>query len=380
MRMRLMREVALWAVLLLFLTPSVIAATAGRDVAQPFFAASTARYSYAIPDAGTQRHMLNLNYDDTAFSRFTFAATQAIGRAEVTVYKLQGEPLQKFVLPRRVYQYVTLESDALDGRLQYGEIDFVVSKAYLEGNNLKPDQMALFYNDGSGWEELETLVLSASAQQQQYRALLSGGLGNFAVGILERYEISAREAAAQAAMEQEPAADTMADDKEPMMTQDIDEPMQEQPVPLAPVTEGMLDGTLVLYAIIGSVALVAILGVSGFYAWQRRPRKNNNQKHLDDVERIMAKVGELKKSVDTPSISDEVDSVHHMLEAIESTKHGAGDNAVGELANHIDDLAPRVLNRFVTHQRKRGLSDEQIQIMLRQTGFDDRSIQQALAS
>ncbi|MFW5746163.1 MAG: hypothetical protein ACOCWQ_01280, partial [Nanoarchaeota archaeon] len=116
----------IWLLLFVSVILSVVCSSVHAEisVSQPLYADFISRYVYTFSELDTSLRSMNLVYDDTAFTNLKLRATRPLGRTELTIYKLSNEPLSQYVLPRRVYQYITLESKNLDASLiQHAEVE-----------------------------------------------------------------------------------------------------------------------------------------------------------------------------------------------------------------------------------------------------------------
>src|SRR5690606_17003302 len=82
------------------------------------------RFSYVI---GENTRSIAFAHDDTAAESITSTTFLPVG--EITVYKLNSEPLGRYILPRRVYQYFTIS--ASNWNIAGAQLEFSVQQQWL---------------------------------------------------------------------------------------------------------------------------------------------------------------------------------------------------------------------------------------------------------
>ncbi|MFW5746751.1 MAG: hypothetical protein ACOCWQ_04355, partial [Nanoarchaeota archaeon] len=281
--------------------------------------------------------------------------------------------------------------------------------SWLESNGLKAGQLVLFHFDEESkeWKEKETIVLPPQDGHQPYKAIITDGIGNFAIGILEPFEFENRMLSAQALRAAEPRQPQQVQDSQPDQqvpgsapghptqeeqpaTREEDAPANS-PSPQYEMPEAVRSAPpslppwimdAVMGIIIGSVALLALLLL--IRAMQLR-KSHRHDPLKDEFSRIQHSVENLKKDVhDKHHLSYAVMDAENVLSAIEEKMDARRSipkkytKTLHTLQHQVEELSPRIIRRFFSYQRKKGYRDEQIYEMLHQNGFDDTSIRNAL--
>jgi PGF-pre-PGF domain-containing protein len=386
---RILMRILIMLVMVLMVATSIHAQAGSSSVKQPMFSAFISRFTYSLDDVGTRRQTISLNYDDTAFSSFTFSTTRQVGSVDFTLYKLQQEPLSKYVLPRRVYQYVTFDAEQLDQSLiMYADLHFRIPVSWLSTNNVRPEQIALFYYDPAkgGWQEQQIVSFAKESTHYKFISDLSGGIGNFAIGIIESFELEARtrDSAAVAAAESESAKNTTTPPSHETTSQTapaetIQEPPQEQQPQVIIQDQGFAG--MFSYILVGGIALFLILALVGFYVVQHMQRPKDTLS--DDISSIQNNLHNLKKDINhNAHLSHSILSAEDILTKIEHKmskgESGTVTKTAEELEREVSMLTPKVIERFVQYQRHKGVDDHQIMAMLIDNGFEMEDIRKAL--
>jgi PGF-pre-PGF domain-containing protein len=375
------QKLFLWMCLLILLTTPVLAQVKTEKIQQTMLASFVARYNYALANVDTTRHELLLGHDNTALSRFTLSATQKIRRVEFSLYKLQKEPISKYILPRRVYQYMTFDSKELDNsNIAYAEVEFYVPESWLHSNSVRAEQLIMFTydEDASKWVEQDTILKKHENSKQYYTVTLSHGIGNFAIGILEPYEIEERRLAnrQKVASEKKNATNKSLVPVSPAETED-NQPSFEMPL----VTESQNNNIgMIFYAIIAGVAFLAICMTMLFYFMQNK-KESGNQVY-SDLHVIKDNMKRLKRDINHKSyFSGTVLKADHILKRLEEHLTTGDKNteksaihATKVLQKEVNNLTPKVLKRFVEYQKNQGLTDNQIEDVLANVGFSSDDI------
>jgi len=114
-----------------------------------------------------------------SFSSFNFVFTNASIRATedkptllVTLQPLNREPIAKFVLPKRVYQYVTFDANQTITPKSgiFVSIEFSVPREWVVRAGSTPQDVKLFYFGSDGWETVQTEYVRISDNSYLYKA------------------------------------------------------------------------------------------------------------------------------------------------------------------------------------------------------------------
>ncbi|HLP79952.1 MAG TPA: PGF-pre-PGF domain-containing protein [Acidobacteriota bacterium] len=171
---------------LLFFFIIVLHATQVSASAQPV-------YSFVIRETDEPVVTLNLTVSDIAFTKIMTNVASKVGTTVITYYKLSREPISKFSLAKKTYQYVTLESNNTFSSSSgvSTTIYFTVSSEWMSTVGANPEDIYLYLYDEQ-WVSLPTTFVSRDSSGYTYRAT-SKNLGNFAIA-MERSTVIVDEA------------------------------------------------------------------------------------------------------------------------------------------------------------------------------------------
>ena len=172
-----MRLVSLCGLICVLLLLSLSFVFAANDVPQV--------YTYVLrPTAGQTDVSATFKDGTSSFESVITNAPYRIGTLTLTHYKLSQEPISKFSLAKRTYEYVTLESNTtiLQSDGVTGKISFHVDKSWLDSVSGKPEQISLYFFDGDNWKQLDTKFAKTSGGLYEYDAY-TFSFGYFAIAL-----------------------------------------------------------------------------------------------------------------------------------------------------------------------------------------------------
>lgn len=354
-------------IVLLCMFPLVLASV--EWVHQPAFAQGQARYQYVVGDIGQLVRVIDLHHDPSAARQLSISAPVRYEDVHLTVYRLHGEPIARFVLPRRVFEYFTIDSRQVDGGVS-GSLRFEVPVDWLDSNRVHVSQIVLYWYDTATqrWVELPTVSGGVSNGKQVYDAVVKG-LGNFAVGVLENHEVNRR------IVEQE--RKELENVSLVLPIQPREELVSNESYAFIQQEQSSVD--IGVFLIIGGIGGLVFLLVVWFVV-RRRPGTPSG-----DIDQITQSIRALRAQVDEHPVHDMVHTTHQTLEQIERRVMASGDDtsaraALREFERHLEQLSPKVINQFVSKQRDRGVDDSHIGALLIDAGFDEHLVRNALAS
>ncbi|MBI2664891.1 PGF-pre-PGF domain-containing protein [Candidatus Woesearchaeota archaeon] len=160
--------------------------------------------------AAEDRKLLSLDSEEIVVSLVSFAVSEEIKNAEVTVGNIKKLP-DDVPAPTgvKVFQHLQIEHDKIDNdKVLSSTIEFRVPLSWLTENNFQAADISL-YRYTSKWDELATTHLSSDAENAYYQAA-SPGLSYFVVAAKQKaavQETAPKEITGEAIRERQTAAD-----------------------------------------------------------------------------------------------------------------------------------------------------------------------------
>lgn len=141
-------------------------------------------YTYVLrAESGATQSSVDFKSGTSSFQSIITNAPYRVGELTLSHYKLSREPISKFSLAKRTYEYITLESNTtirfVDGVTS--TIQFIVDKNWVLNSGGAENEIALYIFDDS-WKKLETRVVSSVGSYYTLEAV-TNMFGYFAIAL-----------------------------------------------------------------------------------------------------------------------------------------------------------------------------------------------------
>lgn len=318
--------------LFIFLLVSLLASSV--TIAKAAAIETTIDYTFTVSSGQSQ--MLDLKELDFAVSEVKLL-TDVHTNGILSVSKIEGRPIDKFLISRLAYEYFRFDSSEEYAK---GSLYFDVDHSFINGNNLDKEAISLYQFDTNAgkWQEVETHFRFSKGSTSYYVA----DVEDFGY-----YVISDKDIPKEIVPESIESMDTMSDtdmsfdeynSNIPSSTPDLELPSQE--------TMSFPWLTMVLI-----VVIVGAFG-TGSFILVKGLKKNDSKKMTTDA--VSAAIAAAE---------------HRALEQI------AGEN---DIKSKIAHLEPKVAQKFVLTMRSQGIDDDTIRAELLQHRISYSVIQKVM--
>jgi len=358
---------------------------------------------------------VTFNQDTTYVDRITVNMRKSLD-AKFTVYRIQGEPTQRYILARNVIQYVTVEEP------QINENYFTSAKIHFSiphnaARNIPISSVALFGFDPykNKWVHLPTISHGLVGDYYTFTATTSF-FGYFAIALVESQDLlpatlipSSTEPAQEEQEETLPAPTVIESEEE------------REPQIHAPQAQEEHPSSMLLYLIIGFIALLGIGAAVGFYMFNGNStvpkkmkkeakkaipvEKNTDAQDMERVRQMLAstqvehkEVFAEKKEITPKAVFNPLDydiklkELQNTLSHIEGLSQQAStlnrkkskqvksiaEQKANELAIQVDEMEPVIVQQFIRTALDSGKSSSYVSKALIDAGYEEHMVSKYL--